>query len=131
ASVQSLVSWKATRFMGTTSRNNSDPPLTCGRRRALGRAAPSICQSAPGASARRTVDSAISSPGHHSVHRAGSASTAHTSSTVAGRTRVASYRGISRGYDDRLAEAEPGHLCAAVVPVLTHDLVAEPAIEGQ
>ena len=88
----SLVNWNETCFSGTTSRTSSDPP-SCGRRRKLGRFVPSRCQSAPGARARRTLGAASTRPGHHSGQRAGSASTAQTSSTGAGSVRLASYRG--------------------------------------
>src|SRR5262249_40380810 len=91
-SARSLLSWNATRCSGTTSRTSSVPP-SWGRRRKLGRSVPSICQSAPGASARRTVGAAPTRPGHHSGHRAESASTSQTASTGAGSTRLASYRG--------------------------------------
>src|SRR5262249_25240855 len=91
-SARSPVIWNATRSSGTTSRKSRFPPI-CGRRRKLGRSVPVSCQRAPGASARRTVGSAPTRPGHPSDHRAGSASTAHTSSTGAGRTRLASYCG--------------------------------------
>src|SRR5436190_4797329 len=88
----SPVSWKAMCSSGTTSRKSSDPP-SCARRRKLGRSVPWSCQCAPGASARRTLDSAPMRPGHHSGQRPGSASTAQTSSTGAGSVRLASYRG--------------------------------------
>src|SRR5262249_58390275 len=64
-----------------------------GRRRTLGGSVPWSCQSAAGASARRTDAVAPTSPGHHSGQRLGSSSTAQTSSTGAGSVRLASYRG--------------------------------------
>src|SRR3954451_9096319 len=88
----SLISWNETCLRGTTSRTSRDPP-SCGRRRKLARFVPSRCQCAPGARARRTLGAASTSPGHHSGQRAGSASTAQTSSGGAGSVRLASYRG--------------------------------------
>src|SRR5215467_12380650 len=53
---------------------------------------PEMRHKPPGTRPRRP-GSTSSTPGHHSGNRSGSASTAHTSSTVAGRTRLAAYRG--------------------------------------
>src|SRR5579859_101347 len=93
ASIRDSLSWKASRRCGATS-STSSVPLSCGRRRRrLSRFGPSTCQSAPGATARRTVDSTRSIPGHQSASRSASASTDHTSSTAAGSTRLAANRG--------------------------------------
>src|SRR5262245_47800953 len=90
--MRSAISWKTTFARGTTSIRSSSPPASGRRRKLIVGLPPSIFHRPPGTRPRRPGSTA-STPGHHSGNRWGSASTAHTSSTVAGRTRLAAYRG--------------------------------------